>query len=209
MPAAAERARPGRVALPVRVQGLDAGLRTTAGVGVFDAATGASFSWTPLAEGVLADDGSVRVEIQAYTTGDLCVTVATGRDLARHGYLARTILPTPLASSTAAAGAGAGALAEVTIAVETATIRFELPAGAERAGPLRLTRTEDASWIPMYQGPTGITVDRDATVEIVLGAGQYELTDPLAPERHQRFEVPGPGVVTLSETLTASRADRP
>ena len=81
-------------------------------------------------------------------------------------------------------------------------VRFDLPEGTEKAGPLLLQRVDDREWLPMEAAPAGLKLQRGARTSLLLGAGRYELQDPLAPTAAQVFEVPAPaGAVTLSRSL--------
>jgi hypothetical protein len=198
-PADASATTAGAATTPVeiRVRNLPEALRTgSSGVATFVASTGAGFTWMPLAEATSAADGDLVVHARVHTGEQCIVTLATARAFAQHGYLARTQL-----------GGGAEATGEVALDVAVSTIRFELPANARRAGPFRLVRVDDPQWLPMHHGSTGISLAQGA-VSVLLGAGQYELCDPIAPGTRQRFDVPAPGPIVLSDSLSGVRADR-
>jgi hypothetical protein len=199
VPAAAQRPRARPVDVSIRVRGLTADLaKTSAGVAVFDAETGAGFAWAPLADAARADDGSLVLRARTTAIHDICVTAASAREFARHGYFAKTSLAASAASSR-----------EVELSVATARVRFLLPDGAERAGPLRLRRLDDPRWMPIESGGTGLTIAPGEESSILLGAGTYEVADPIDDTRSQRFEVPGEPDVTLDAALTTARVDRP
>ena len=101
------------------------------------------------------------------------------------------------------AGLGGGSGNAVT------AVRLQLPPTARRAGPLQLARVDDPHWLPMHCGANGITLIGDSPQDLLLGAGQYELCDPLAPLRRQRFEVPARDPVVLIDSLAVLRAGRP
>jgi len=87
--------------------------------------------------------------------------------------------------------------------------RFELPSGRGRAGPLRLVRVDDPQWLPMEHGTTGVLLADTESVTLLLGAGTYELQDPIARDKTQRFDVPAKDAVVISSTLTVAPIDRP
>ena len=117
------------------------------------------------------------------------MTLASASDLARHGYLTRRVVV-----------AEPGAVVRLSGAQHE--VRFDLPDGVEQAGPLRLQRVDDREWLPMEAAPAGLKLQRGARTSLLLGAGRYELQDPLAPTAAQVFEVPAPaGAVTLSRSL--------
>ena len=169
------------------------------GIATFDATSGAEFTWTPLSAGT-AQNGDLLVEVTMFGKGERCVTLATERVFARHGYLVRT--------SFRIAPPG-GADPEVTLDAAVSAVRFELPPKSRRAGPLRIARLDDSQWLPMDLGTTGLSLTAEGPVTQLLGAGAYELRDPIAPDRVQRFDVPAPGPVVIDPTLTVVTADRP
>lgn len=199
-PATAARERAPAPTIAIRVRALAKEQRTPAmGVATFDATTGAGFVWTPLADASEAD-GDLLIRTAANGTGERCATLATAREFARHGYLARSRFVLP---------AGAGSAVDVVLDATMGTARFELPRGSVRAGPLRLVRTDDPHWLPMENGATGVSLTAPDPTTLLLGAGVYELQDPIAPESRQRFEVPAKDPIVLSASLTLVRADRP
>ncbi|HEX6813723.1 MAG TPA: hypothetical protein VF384_19035 [Planctomycetota bacterium] len=189
------------VELAIRVRNVPrALLGETTGVATFLAETGADFVWLPLAEATAAPDGSLIATSKARAGDKIVVTLATSRAFARHGYLARAIADV--------ANGPAGSNAEIPLDVAATTVRLQLPPTARRAGPLQLTRVDDPHWLPMT-GSNGVSLAGEAPLELLLGAGQYELSDPFAPARSQRFEAPASQPVVLSESLTVLRAGRP
>lgn len=185
----------------VRVPAVPPALRgTAAGIATFDARSGADFTWVPLSEAAVADDGSIIVQCATHVRGDLQVSFATAPQWARHGYLARTTL-------TVGTARDGRITLDLPVAVDT--VRLSLPAGATRAGPLRLARRDDPQWLPTAHSAIGIEVRLDRPTEVLLGAGSYELVDPIDANRRQPFDVPSANPVTLMPALTAVRADRP
>ena len=185
--------------MTIRVRGLPPALRNDpSGVATFDADSGADFVWTPIAGATQASDGSLLLHSTSHSAGLLSVTLASSRAFARHGYLVRTTARVP--------PSGGG---EMLLDVKVANVRFEVPPGSRRAGPLRLSRLDDPHWMPMQHGTTGLILTRDAPVTVLLGAGQYELRDPIAPERRQHLEVPGSEVVVITAELATGQAGRP
>ena len=178
--------------LPTALRALDG-----AGIATFDARTGADFRWLPLAGGVQAPDGGFTWLATTRVRGELVVALAAAPERARHGYLARTTF------------AAAGEALAVELPVVTATVQLALPPGSLGAGPLRLARVDDPAWLPNAHGATGVSLVPDATVELLLGAGTYELLDPIDPSQSQRFTVPGADTVVLTAALTRAPADRP
>ncbi|MBL9076870.1 MAG: hypothetical protein JNL08_05170 [Planctomycetes bacterium] len=198
MPAAAAR-EPVPAELTIRLPaGAVEPAGAEAGIATYDASTSADFTWTPLA-GAAVVDGSVAVTVRTHARGALLVALAAAPAWARHGYLVRTRIDVPADATTYA----------VELPVATAAVQLTLPAGATHAGPLRLVRCDDPQWLPTLHAATGLVLERDRPTTLVLGAGSYELVDPIDAARRQRFEVPAAAAVELSPTLAAARADRP
>ena len=171
------------------------------GLAMFDAVSGGSFAWKPLAGASEALDGSLLVRAHTHGPGDHFVTLAVSRESARHGYLARTrFRPTPESGRD---------LPEVTLDATLTLVRFQLPTGSLRAGPLRIARLEDPHWLSMEHGTTGLIVTPNEPANVLLGAGTYELRDPITPEHCQRLVVPGPNPVMINSSLTVVQDDRP
>lgn len=199
-PATAERPAPIASSVVIHLHSLPAASRTaTMGVATFDATNGSGFVWTPLTAANEQADGSLLLRATVHDTSEQSVTFATDRAFARHGYLARSRFVPDRRSGEVA----------VSLDATTNLIRFELPPTATRAGPLRIVRLDDPTWMPMEHGTTGLSVTSSGPTTVLFGAGEYELQDPLVPERTQRFVVPASGPVVLSPSLTVARAGRP
>jgi hypothetical protein len=203
-PEAHRRAMPASVAVnqeervPVRIalQNLPEFLTEgPAGIALFSAETGADFDWIPLST---CRDG-VNVETTSPVVGPLTITIARDRAHARHGYLAQT-------THTFAARRGASEVRQF----DVSAYPVELQVTADRnAGPLRLTRVKDPGWQASDAAPTGVSCRPGHSTTLVLGPGDYELTDPLDPTRKQPFTVPTSGPVLISEALSRPAADHP
>ncbi|MBL8727276.1 MAG: hypothetical protein JNM25_02520 [Planctomycetes bacterium] len=199
LPAAGSRAT-SVATVAIRIPAVPAALRG-AGVAIYDARTGAEFTWLPLDGGEPGADGSLTLQSTTRVRGDLQVALAAAPEWARHSYLARTSV------EIGPAAAGTPTLVDLPVVVDS--VQIVLPDAAGRAGPLRLSRCDDAQWLPMFHAATGIEILPGAPTTVLLGAGAYELVDPIDATRRQRFEVPRAGAVVLTPTLTAVRADRP
>ena len=183
----------------VTVRGtLDEAHRATAGVAIFAQQTGAKFTWVPLASTTPAADGSLSFDMPTTVVGELVVTLATERDFARHGYLARRIV---------LVGRNAPRAEALFDAVAT-PVHFTLPAALQQKTPLRVVRIDDAEWLPMHLGSSGLVLTAE-TSTFVFGAGSYELQDPIDPAARQSFVVPTSDPVAISATLSRPRAGRP
>lgn len=185
---------PSRIA--IALQGIPTFLdATTAGVAMFSADTGAEFTWTPLS----AFRSGSAFEMTTPIVGPVTFTVARSRDQARHGYLTRTTHTFPRSR---------GPLAALPVHAAAHQVRFELANNAHTAGPLRLCRVDDTVWRATDAAPTGLSLRGSATIELVLGAGDYELRDPNDPSHTQRFTVPALAPVAVSETLSRPASAR-
>lgn len=183
--------------LLVEVRDLDPTLRRgAAGVSTFRAESGADYRWQPLAAGAAAADGAWRFSVRAEVGADLVVTLASASDRARHGYLTRRVVVVEPGATVQLSGA-------------RHEVRFDLPQGIDQAGPLRLQRVDDRDWLPMEAAPSGLRLRSGTTTTLRLGAGRYELQDPLAPSAVQPFEVPAPsGAIVLRRPLARAPGDR-
>jgi hypothetical protein len=206
VPASAERIGKGSsTPIRVRVTGLPPSRRTgSMGIGVFATAPGADLAWAPLSAAAEQPDGSLLVPVEVPLRGEVTVTLAADRFGARHGYFART-------TATIAAGS------DVELGAGLAAVAFRLPGGAVRAGPLTLLRADDPRWLPPGQLTIGLQIEGDEPLVVLLGAGDYELRDPLDAARRQRFAVAGPAAgsaapqpveIEISESLLPARAGR-
>jgi len=180
--------------LPEALHGAETGLAVMA-------ETGADFDWIPLAETTAAPDGSLIATSKSRAGDKISVTLATSRDFARHGYLAHSIAQVRREPG--------GAIAEIPFDVDVTTVRLQLPPTARRAGPLQLRRVDDPRWLPMHCGRNGITLVGDTPQDLLLGAGRYELSDPLDPSRRQPFEAPSRDPIIVIDSLAVLRAGRP
>ena len=184
--------------LPKELHGGETGLAVMADAG-------ADFDWIPLAETTAVPDGSLIATSKSHSGDKLSVTLATSRAFARHGYVARSIVHVRRDPS--------GAIAEVPFDVDVTTVRLQLPPTARRAGPLQLRRVDDPQWLPLHCAPNGITLIGDSPLDLLVGAGRYELSDPLADPldrtRHQPFDAPARDPIVLIDSLAVLRAGRP
>lgn len=170
--------------------------RNVAGIALCAADTGAEFVWTPLAE--LGADG-----ILAATTpivGSVAITLARSRAHARHGYLQRAVHTFPLSR---------GPVEPVLFDCATALVELVLADPQHAAGPLCLRRSDDPQWTASDAAPTGLLLRGNATVEVVLGSGDYELVDAVDPTRRQPFTVPTRGPVPVTAAVSRPASDRP
>lgn len=185
------------VRLTIVLQNLPTGLAAeTAGVALFATDTGAEFQWLPLSA---CRDGAV-LETTSSVLGSLTVTLATAREHARHAYLAST-------SQTFGRPHHDGATVQLDGAGQRVQFRVANP--THSAGPLQLQRVDDPSWQASAVAPTGLQCRGAAATEVLLGAGQYELVDPIDPTTRQRFTVPSPEPVRIREALSRPATGRP
>jgi hypothetical protein len=185
--------------LRITLRGVPAELRTpAAGVASFQASSGSDFVWSPLAT---ATGGNEVIELLTTVrgSGDVVVTLAAARPFARHGYLLRQQV----------AANGDGAELRVDLTLTTARVRLRLLDPDIASLPLRLVRRDDPQWLPMELGGGSIVVPRGGELTLLLGAGDYELRDPLAPSRAVALQVPGSSEVDVSAALATERGDRP
>lgn len=186
---------PSRIAIALR--NVPAGLdRAVAGIALFASDTGADFVWTPLAA-LGADD---TLATTTPIVGSVTITLARDQAFARHGYLART---------THTFSRSRGPLTALPFECGAASVRLTVDNPQHVAGPLRLRRVDDPLWNASDAAPLGITVRGKAEVELVLGAGDYELEDPVDPARRQRFRVPAAAPVQINAALSRPAVDRP
>lgn len=200
MPAAPEvsrRALPASVALdpeervPVRIslQNLPAfPAAEEPGIALFSAETGADFTWVPLTS---SRDGNA-IETSTAVVGPVAITLARDRASARHGYLVRT---------THTFSARRGSSTPLVFDAQSHQVTIEVDS-KRQAGPLRLSRALDPDWLSSSAAPTGVTCRPGHPATLLLGPGEYELTDPIDPSRTQRFTVPSAAPVLVSDSLS-------
>jgi hypothetical protein len=182
------------VPLTIVVENLPSALDPgTAGVALFATETGAEFRWLPLAA---ARDGKV-FETTSNVVGSLTATVAAAPEQARHGYLAA-------AERTFARANRAGET--LTLDASAQQVQFGLANPEHRAGPLQIRRVGDARWHARATAPTGLLCRGKEVVVLLLGAGDYELVDPIDQQVSQRFTVPSHSPVMIREGLSRPAA---
>ncbi|MFT4515884.1 MAG: hypothetical protein ACI89X_001998 [Planctomycetota bacterium] len=174
---------------------------SSAGVATFHTLTGGEFRWLPLSEATLGEDNSLVVTADAQLGTRLTVTLASNREHARHGYIAKKVLDV--------ASENGRQTPLVSLQGLVHDVQFNLPTNVERAGPMRLQRVDDRQWLPMRHDTSSLTLRRGKVTSLKLGAGTYELQDPLLPERSQQFTVPETTTIEVSATLAPARDDRP
>lgn len=153
--------------------------------------------WTPFPRD--AAPSSVRklvVHVQA--DQDVAVTLASEARFAKHGYVCRTDVPVARLTSAQ----------PLQVALTTFKVELLLPPEQEFAGPLQLGRIADPDWLPMRDS-AGLVLRRGTRTELVLGAGDYQLSAPLTKLPAQRFTVPTNGAVVITNELATARAGRP
>jgi hypothetical protein len=197
VPASVAAAPKSAMRLSIALQNVPPGLDpATAGVALFATDTGAEFQWLPLSA---CRDGAV-LEAATTVVGSLTATLATDRGHARHGYLAQK-------TQTFARAHRQGETLILDAASQT--VRFELANTAHRAGPLALRRVDDPNWQASTAAPTGLQCRGKEAVEVLLGAGVYELADPIDAALVQRFTVPSPAPITIREGLSRPATGHP
>lgn len=191
-----------RVTIPIRVLNAPT-LQSDNDIGVatFHTITGGEFRWHPLNEATREEDNSLLVTGDSQMGTRLTVTLARDREHARHGYLDKQVLDVTSENGHTAP--------LVILQGLTHDVQFNLPTNIERAGPMRLQRVDDRQWLQMSHDTSGLTLRRGKVTILELGAGTYELQDPLLPERTQQFTVPKTTVVEISSTLAPARDNRP
>lgn len=167
-----------------------------AGVALFATETGADFRWLPLS----ACRAGAVLEATSTVVGSLTITVATSREHARHGYLVRK-----------AHRFGRARHEVETLPLDAAAqrVQFVLANATHAAGPLQIRRIDDPSWQASDVAPTGLCCRGKDAVEVTLGAGNYELVDPIEPSIRQQFTVPAPSPVQITGALSRPAAGRP
>lgn len=184
------------IAITVDGDGLQL-LGPDAGVATFHCENGADFVWTPFPRDA-GPTASRRLVVEVRTDKDLAVTLASEARFGKHGFVCRTDVP--------AARLASGQPLEVPLT--TYKVELQLPAENTIAGPLQLTRVADPDWLLMRES-AGLVLRRGSRTELVLGAGDYQLSAPLTNLPAQRFQVPTEGPVVITNALAAARAGRP
>lgn len=189
-------------AIPIRVQGVPDELRADRGAGIatFQAETGADFTWSPLSAATAGADGSLLVTTTAFARGEIVITLASDRRFARHGYVARRSLVPPASGVTTAL---------VDFPVQTGTVLLRLREPAASTTSMRLLRRDDPLWLPMQQGGSGLVLPVGGELRLLLGAGDYELQDPLDATRRVQFSVPSAAPIDVSAVRKPAPTDRP
>tara|TARA_R110002072_G_scaffold4174_5_gene29505 strand:- start:5584 stop:6336 length:753 start_codon:yes stop_codon:yes gene_type:complete len=192
-----------RVAVPIQVLNVPtlAGDNAGAGVATFHTLTGGEFRWLPLSEAMRGADNSLLVTADAQLGTRLTVTLASKREHARHGYISKKVLDVTTENGSATP--------IVSLQGQVHDVQFNLPTNVELAGPMRLQRVDDRQWLPMRYDTSGLNLRRGTVTSLKLGAGTYELQDPLLPDRSQQFTVPETTTVEVSASLAPARDDRP
>ncbi len=190
------QARPG-LAITVRVRNVASAWRTEgAGIGIARRDHQDGLVWLPFANAI-ERTGEILLPHTLADAGDYVLTIAAGRAFANHGYLTRHLLTL-----------GNDSKKEIELDASASLITFAA-LGQKHAGPFRVLRPDDANWLPMDAATGGLILGPEQPNRLWLGNGEYELRDPLVPERSQPFAVPTSTPVQLSATLAPPRTDRP
>jgi hypothetical protein len=184
----------------IRLTSVPDDLPPTAGVAVFATEASAEFTWLPIQGTPLAADGSCHLTAATRVVGELRIVLAAAPTLARHSWLCATHVR-PVANLSEPA--------EFVLEVAVQKVEFRLPAGAGSAGPLQIVRLDAPMWTLAGSVPEGLCLQGATPRVVLLGAGAYELRDPLASTRRQPFTVPGHDHIVVNETLATGRAYRP
>lgn len=215
-PAAAHLSPAGSVKCEVILASLAVDLvGENAGIASYSKQTGGSFHWVPLSEGVPRLNGSIALSIRI-TSKDAVLTLSTSEKHARHGYLvSRTVQPgelSPRSIETSRTFAFRSAkppffviaLRPIVFDAVAANTTLELPEGVSHAGPLQLVRVGDLDWHPQVIAASGLFLDSERAT-ILLGAGVYDLVDPIDATVRQRFRVPTAEAITIESRLARPR----
>ena len=197
-PASGSTERSPRQPLTIVLRDLPAPLRADpVGVSVTPLDGPGDYIWLPLSLASPMPNGDLELATSVFGTGEFAATVALDPFAAKASWLART---------TARVGTGQDRIVLDAAAVEV-TLR---PAeGVRHAGPLWLRRRDAAEWQAPGAAAAGVSV-RDGKASLLwLGHGDYELCDPLRPERTHAFTIPATTTVELSDALAAPRTGRP
>jgi hypothetical protein len=194
--AAYERVPAARIPINVSVRNVPAEWRTpSSGVAIALQDGSSGVTWLPLATAANEDGALVLLHVLPHA-GEIVVALATAPQFATHSYLARRVVVVQATTTVDVDGSAAA-------------VTFRLPAGAKHSCPLRVGRTDDASWLPMDGAAAGLELDAGAPTRLWLGNGSYELGDPLRPDVRQGFEVPKDTSVEVTAGSSRARADRP
>lgn len=175
------------------MSGLSNDLPATTGIAVFLPVTGALFDWQPLPADRGADTDTIDLAIQA-PAREVLLTLAPSAACARHSYFAQTT-----ADFTKSERA--------TFTLELATVEFSTQ-DVDHTGPLQLRRLGHPEWHPSGAAAAGLRLTRNAT-PLLLGAGDYELVDPVRPKIRQAFTVPTAAPIVLDADLALPRGRKP
>lgn len=194
--AACEQPPAARIPITVSVRNVPAEWRTpTSGIAITLQDGSSGLVWLPLAAAT-NEDGVLVLPHVLPQAGEIVVALASAPQFATHSYLARSTVVVPATTTVELDGSAAA-------------VTFRLPAGAKHSCPLRVRRTDDASWLPMDGAAAGLEVGAGAPARLWLGNGSYELGDPLRPEVRQGFVVPNDTSVEVTACSSPARVDRP
>lgn len=172
-------------------------LGPNAGVATFQCHNGADFVWTPFPRDAAPNEVR-KLVVQVQADQDVAVTVASEARFAKHGYVCRTDVAVARLSSGQ----------PLQVALKAFKVELLLPPEQSFAGPLQLGRVADPNWMLMRES-AGLLLRRGTRSELVLGAGDYELSAPLTKLPAQRFTVPSTGPIVITNELATARAGRP
>jgi hypothetical protein len=173
----------------------------SAGIATFQSQTGSDFRWLPLKGATLQANDTLLIKTESNIGERITVTLSARREQARHGYINRTQIEVQAKKD--------GSSNAVKVSGRTYRVTFNLPTSVERAGPLRLQRKDDRTWLPMQHDTTGLTLTKGQKTILELGAGAYELLDPLAPEHTQSFRIADDTAVEVIAEFAPTRDGRP
>ncbi|MFO1077650.1 MAG: hypothetical protein U1E73_07975 [Planctomycetota bacterium] len=189
VPATTSRAdRDAGIAVEIRLQAPPSAL-PNGGVAL-TSANGTDSTWIPFASLPADDGGTVRFAWAGERAGGT-VAIAASEAEARHAYLARF-------------RHDSGSTMQIDFAAHT--VALQSPATRGFVGPLRLVRTDDPGWLPLGLAAAGLFVDTET--RLLLGAGDYELVDPIDDTQRQRFSVPATEPIRLIPGFAPPAAPR-
>lgn len=188
----------GQGSYPIRVR-LRAPTAATPDAGIAVIESDGSVHWQPLSVGARdGDDFLFEVSCHHPGTRNRCdAAFAPNRAAATHGYFTHT------------SHRGPAPAVELQLDGKSHATVLRLPAGLDRTGPVRLSRTDDAAWVPMTPSGAALTLTQSQPLDLRLGAGEYEVSCPLAPDLRQVFRVPSDAPITLQCAPEGPRAGRP